>query len=241
MAGLRDRLALAWRRLWSPRRVEIPADPDAQVVFHVARHEANQRRQAVTPLHLLYGLLQHEGFVAAVERAGGDATAIEHRIVEKLDTTPGLDDSAIAATVLDTAIAVAHHNGRLASCTDIWAYLSRTEAGRVMELDQVDPIAVLFLLAHGIREQDLSLSTASEVHVVLRNDDYTSFELVAQVLREVFELGEVAADTTMRGAHKTSRAIVGRYPLEVARRKVLAGRALARVHGAPLWLGLEDC
>jgi ATP-dependent Clp protease adapter protein ClpS len=136
---------------------------------------------------------------------------------------------------------VAQQYGRLASCTDLYAYVARTGAARAIGAGGVDPTTILFVLAHGLHEQDLTRSTSPVVHVVLRNDDYTTFEIVDQVLREVFGLAAADATTTARTAHEHGRAIVGRLPLDRARDRIEAGRALARARGYPLWLGIEDC
>jgi ATP-dependent Clp protease adaptor protein ClpS len=66
-------------------------------------------------------------------------------------------------------------------------------------------------------------------------------DLVVQVLREVFALPEPDAVALMRATHERGKAIVGRFPVEVAREKIRAARALARAHDAPLWIGIEDC
>lgn len=240
-----------------PRRAAptLEVDPDVEVVVHVARHLAGKGQ--LTTRHLLVGLLQNESFAAAIARVGGDADAISSELPQTADEQAtwrleseeetelrsrfrknGGGDAALA---LLGAITIAKRNGRLASCADLWAYLSRTDAGVDIERAGVDPVAVLFVLTHGIPEQDMSGQSARVVHVVLRNDPYTRTPLVVEVLREVFELGEPAALEVIHATEQSGRAVVGRFETARARELVLAGRARARVKGSPLWLGLEDC
>jgi ATP-dependent Clp protease adapter protein ClpS len=243
-----------WRGLFGGSvQPGVALDPDLEVVLHVARHLAGTG--ALSTHGLMQGLLQDERFVAAIERVGGDAAAVAERITfdgtgdEARWRPPSDEETAIrhqigggdAELALARACGIAYHRARPATCTDLWAYLLRTNVGVELERAGVDPIAVMFVMAHGVPEQDLARTTSAVVHVVLRNDDYTRSELVFRVLREVFELGEPGAVQTIQATEGQGRAIIGRFDLAAARQRVVAGRALARTHGYPLWLGIEDC
>ena len=77
------------------------------------------------------------------------------------------------------------------------------------------------------------------MHVVLRNDDYTTQQFVCRVLEEVFELDEAAAHTRMLQTHTQGRAVVGRFRPDEARAKIEDVRGRAKAAGFPLWIGVE--
>jgi ATP-dependent Clp protease adapter protein ClpS len=233
----------------------LPLDPDAQIVFHVARHLAGPGDVSV--FGLLHGLLQNERFIEAIERVGGDAAQVAEGVSFESPADArrwrplSADEAPIrtqlegrggdAALALMHGIAVAQARGRLASCTDLWTYLLRTNAGVELERAGVDPLAVLFVMTHGVPEQDLSRTSSPYVHAVVRNDDYTRTDVVFRVLREPFDLPEPTAQEVIRAAESDGRAIVSRLELADARKRITRGRELARAHGYPLWLGIEDC
>ena len=57
-----------WRHLRpQPRdRTRALFESDAEVALHVATHEASSRRQELSSLHVLYGVLQDEAVTAAI-------------------------------------------------------------------------------------------------------------------------------------------------------------------------------
>ncbi len=232
-------------RVLAPASFEAALAPDAAVALSVARHEAEQRGHRVLYLeHVLYGLLQDEQVVATIEKLGGNAPAIEDRIQHELDTNKerfARVDTSDIARLLGTAWAVAQHEGRQITCVDIWAYASRSEAAKLVDAGNVSVHALRFALVHGMAEPSTDLPDRTDVHVVLRNDDFTTRELVVQILSEVFELPADEAEQTMLKTHNEGRAVVGRYKLAVAREKVDRARELARAKHYPLWIGVEDC
>jgi len=226
-------------------------EPDAEVALHVALHEGRSRGHAwLSSLHVLYGLLQDEGVVAAIQRAGGDASALEDRVLAALDAHEVTADSAReAGWLLAYAVAVAEDGGRATSCTDLWAALARSSFEGAQLIDQagIGRAAVLFLLFHG-EEQELGepagalvggIGDVGDVHVVLRNDHYTTREFVCELLERVFGLPPAEATARMQATHDTGRAVIGRYPAHDGREKVLEARRLARARGFPLWVGVE--
>jgi ATP-dependent Clp protease adaptor protein ClpS len=233
----------AWQKRREPRRLEDALDEDAAVVVSVATHEAKSRQHPeLWPIHLLYGLMQDDAFVEAIRKLGGDATAIENRVLAELDRRPARqhDDGAHVEAV--RVLAMAHHGGeRRMTCKDLWAYLARTTTGRLVEGDGVTCHALVFAFAHGMQEPSTEMPGRTDVHVVLRNDDYTTRDFVVDVLRDVFEVSEDDAETRMMQVHTEGRGIVGRYKLPVAKQKVDEVRRRARERVFPLWIGLEDC
>ena len=229
-----------WRHLRPARPSLMVSDlfaPDAEVALHVATHEATTRTQAMSSVHLLYGLLQDETVVAAIASAGGNPDALEDRVLAALDAAATTMEDVGA--LIDFVAAQAHHATRQATCTDLWAALRGSSAAKLLDDGGLDRHAVLFLLFHGHAEPDLALADQRDVLVVLRNDHYTTQTFVCTVLRDVFELRNAEAETIMRATHTEGRAVVGRFTAVAARSKVAAARALARAQSFPLWIGVE--
>jgi ATP-dependent Clp protease adaptor protein ClpS len=212
--------------------------PDAEVALHVAAHEASVRRQDVSSLHVLYGLLQDDTTTQAIATAGGNPDAIEDRVLAALENraTDAIEDGQL---LIGRAASMARHGDRLASCTDLWAYLGESLAARLIDDARLDRAAVLFALFHGGREPEVTLHGSGDVLVVLRNDHYTTQEFVCQVLRDVFALPDVQATAVMLATHTEGRGVIGRFPVETARAKIGEVRALSHAQHFPLWIGVE--
>jgi ATP-dependent Clp protease adapter protein ClpS len=151
----------------------------------------------------------------------------------------GVPDEA-GPKVLAHAGLFAQQHGRPATCIDLWYAATRAGAGSLVEIAPVTAGGLLWVLVHGMAEPSLELP-GTACHVVLRNDDYTTFEHVQTVLCEVFGLGEAGAVAVARTAHAQGRAVVGRFGAAAARELVAAARARGRERGYPLWLGVEAC
>ncbi len=76
--------------------------------------------------------------------------------------------------------------------------------------------------------------------VFLHNDDYTTMDFVAQILREVFRKSPVEANRITQAVHENGRCECGVYPAEVAETKVAIVHSRARAAGYPLRCSLED-
>lgn len=232
---------LTWRRHRRAPRVRSTVgvldnfDVDAAVAIHVAHREATERSLPVSPAHLLYGLLQVEAFTAAITKLGGDPAAIEQRVTAALADKPA--DAALGLQLEANASIAAQHEGRAASITDLWYRLARTSAAELIAAP-VTPHALLFVLVHGMTEPPAAHADP-EVHVVIRNDDYTPMRFVSWVVHALFERAPEDAVAVMKSAHEQGRAIVGRFATPRAIELVTAAREKARESGYPLWLELE--
>ncbi len=245
MAGLLGALGRAWRYLVDGPAPSVGSLPlalgdGADVAFHVAWHEANSRHQPLSSLHLLYGLLQDDGFVTTIAGIGGDPTAIEHRVLEALDSADPVIGHGEALRVLSYATASAASFHRLASCTDLWARLATTDAARLVEAGGIQAHDLLFAAVHGGLAPAVPSPAAAAVDVVMRNDDVSTKEFVVDVLRDIFELAPPRAVETMEAIHGHGWALVGRFATGAARDKVVAARARARDHGFPLWIAIDE-
>lgn len=76
----------------------------------------------------------------------------------------------------------------------------------------------------------------SQYQVILHNDDVTTMEFVVELLKQVFYKSPDEAYNLMMRVHVAGQAVVGVYPLEVARSKVERAMRIARRHGFPLQL-----
>ena len=234
------------QQLRERKLLDIPRDEDLEVVLGVAQHEATARGHSyLWPLHLLHGLAQDEKLKGAITRLEGDPEKFEAHVQDELDKRKDTrDDEAAqeAAHVLGYTLASARAHARPATSVDLWARVARTDAGKAAAAAAgVEPTALLFLLAHGIPEPSVDLPDRTDVHVVLRNDDYTTRDFVVDILCDVFELPQADAITRMEETHNGGRALVGRYKLAVAKDKIMTVRQRARDDGFPLWIGVEDC
>ncbi len=217
-------------------------ETDAEVALHVALHEGRSRDHAwLSSLHILYGLLQDEMVAAAIQRSGGDVSALEDRVLAALAAHEVTAESAReAGWILAYAVAAAEDARRAATCTDLWAALSRSsfQGAKLIDEAGVSRVGVLFLLFHG-DEPEITDGLTGDVHVVLRNDHYTTREFVCEVLERVFGLSPAEATTRMQTTHDSGRAVIGRYSVHDAREKILETRRLAKARGFPLWIGVE--
>lgn len=221
--------------------LESRLDTDANVAFGVATHAVTARAHpAMVPLHLLYGLLQVETFTDAITKLGGSPDAIEGRVLEELEEPLAhVDlDARMLGGLLSYVYAVADATGRPITIVDLWARLALVDVARLVE---IEPHELTFLLVHGMAAPPPDLPDRVDVHVILRNDDYTTQEFVSSLLVEVFGLSSADAHTRMLETHTQGKAIVGRFKRAVARDKVITARARAREAGFPLWVGVEDC
>jgi ATP-dependent Clp protease adaptor protein ClpS len=241
----------AWQRRGQPdrhtRAFEAMLDADAAVALALAKKAAGDRgHPSVLPLHLLYGLVEDEKIVAAIARLEGNAQALEDRITAELDKLPRDTRDAAVLGQIDFVLGVAYQSAlsskQPVTCTSLLAYLLRTGVAKLVEeVGKVSPHALLFVLVHGMPEPLTDLPDRTDVHVILRNDDYTTREFVVELLREVFELPEAEATARMEQTHDEGRAIVGRYKLARAQELIAAARTRAKAETFPLWVGVEDC
>jgi len=226
--------------------LDIPRDPDLEVVMSVAQHEASSRGHAyLWSLHLMHGLAQDETFVAAIGKLEGDATKFENFVQDELDKRKSSHDEEAqqeGAHVVGYAFAASRAQGRPTTITDVWARLARTQSAKAAAgAAGFDAVALLFVLVHGMRELSTELPDRTDVHIVLRNDDHTTQEFVVALLRDVFDHNDDDATTKMLETHTQGRTVVGRYKLAAARDKVSTARRRAREADFPLWIGVEDC
>jgi ATP-dependent Clp protease adaptor protein ClpS len=76
-------------------------------------------------------------------------------------------------------------------------------------------------------------------NVLLHNDDYTTQELVVDVLRAFFHKTDTEARHIMLTVHTKGQGVAGTYARDIAESKVAQVTDYARTNGAPLKLTAE--
>ena len=90
------------------------------------------------------------------------------------------------------------------------------------------------------------LDSETELHepgmykVILLNDHYTTMDFVVNVIRTVFHKSAAEATKIMLDVHKKGKGLVGLYPLDIARTKVVQVRQMADKAEFPLQCILEE-
>lgn len=240
--------ALWWHHTRAPLRALPAPQPDADIVLHVARHEADQRGHAIAAVHLLYGLLQDEDIAAAIHGEGGSVDRLEDRVLEALANHRSSHELADEFVQLMMRAAHVAGSARRPLCArDLWAALGGSSAEPVLERAAIHHVSVLFRLCHGCGEPRYDASdvdhqgavTAGDVHIVFRNDDYTTCDFVTESLCRHFAASPPRANELMLQTHREGRAIVARMANADAIARVRLVREHARQRGFPLWVGIE--
>ena len=76
--------------------------------------------------------------------------------------------------------------------------------------------------------------------VVLYNDDYTTFDFVIDILKQVFHKSDDEASRITMSVHQKGKGIAGVYPKEIAEMKVQDVHQRAEAAGFPLRAGIES-
>ncbi|MBQ2321029.1 MAG: ATP-dependent Clp protease adaptor ClpS [Bacteroidales bacterium] len=76
--------------------------------------------------------------------------------------------------------------------------------------------------------------------VIVLNDDVTTFDFVTRMLVQIFFMEEDEARRTTNAIDQNGSAVVGVYPVDIAKSKAEAGMAMARAENFPLRITTED-
>ena len=79
-----------------------------------------------------------------------------------------------------------------------------------------------------------------QFNVVMHNDDFTTMEFVVEVLIDIFHKDDVTAQAIMLNVHKKGKAVVGKYPYDIAVTKVNAALTRAKASGYPFRMTVEE-
>lgn len=76
--------------------------------------------------------------------------------------------------------------------------------------------------------------------VVFLNDDATPMELVIEILTNIFKHNQAKAQNITLEIHETGSGIAGVYPFEIAEQKGMEATSMARQHGSPLRIVVDQ-
>ena len=79
-----------------------------------------------------------------------------------------------------------------------------------------------------------------QYNVVMHNDDFTTMDFVVDVLIDIFHKDDVTAQAIMLNVHKKGKAVVGKYPYDIANTKVNAALSRAKSQGFPFRMTVEE-
>ena len=79
-----------------------------------------------------------------------------------------------------------------------------------------------------------------QYNVVMHNDDFTTMEFVVEILVDIFHKDDVTAQAIMLNVHKKGKAVVGKYPFDIASTKVNDALARAKNQGFPFRMTVEE-
>lgn len=92
-----------------------------------------------------------------------------------------------------------------------------------------------------IKEQTKSrIKEPKQYNVLMHNDDFTTMEFVVAVLIDIFYKDEVTAQAIMLGVHRQGKAVVGKYPYDIAVTRVNAALTRAKDEGFPFRMTIEE-
>lgn len=84
------------------------------------------------------------------------------------------------------------------------------------------------------------LQLPKKFKVVVCNDDVTPVDFVIAMLITIFKHTQAQAENLTMTIHNNGHAIAGVYNYEIAEQKAIDGSALARAHGWPLIIKVEE-
>ncbi|MCR5665256.1 MAG: ATP-dependent Clp protease adaptor ClpS [Eubacterium sp.] len=76
--------------------------------------------------------------------------------------------------------------------------------------------------------------------VIMHNDDFTTMEFVVDILVQIFHKNEVEAEQIMMNVHQKGSAVVGVYPYDIAKTRILEAMNRAKAEGFPFRMTMEE-
>ena len=79
-----------------------------------------------------------------------------------------------------------------------------------------------------------------QYNVIMLNDDFTTMEFVVGLLTDIFHKDSVTAEALMMRVHQEGKAVIGKYPYDIAVTRVKKALARAREQGFPFRMTVEE-
>ncbi|MBP3242831.1 MAG: ATP-dependent Clp protease adaptor ClpS [Ruminococcus sp.] len=87
---------------------------------------------------------------------------------------------------------------------------------------------------------DSKVKEPKQYNVIMLNDDFTTMEFVVEILIDIFRKDSVTANELMMKVHRTGKAVVGKYPYDIAATKVNKAHKRAKSAGFPFRMVIEE-
>lgn len=76
--------------------------------------------------------------------------------------------------------------------------------------------------------------------VIMLNDDFTAMDFVVAVLTDIFHKDEESATQLMLTVHHSGKAVIGKYPYDIAVTRTNKAMAWAKEAGYPFRMTVEE-
>lgn len=76
--------------------------------------------------------------------------------------------------------------------------------------------------------------------VIMLNDDFTTMDFVVSILTDIFHKDQLTAEMLMLNVHKKGRAVIGKYPYDIAVTRTQTAMKRARAEGFPFRMLVEE-
>ena len=86
----------------------------------------------------------------------------------------------------------------------------------------------------------IRLKEPKQYNVIMINDDFTTMEFVVEVLVDIFHKDELTAHALMMQVHRNGKAVVGKYPYDIAATRVRVSLERAKSSGFPFRMTVEE-
>jgi ATP-dependent Clp protease ATP-binding subunit ClpA len=230
--------------------IDRPIQRELEVILHMAFVEARQKRhEFMTVEHLLLALLDNPAAGEILRGCGADMDELrkmlDQHIAEhtplvaagrEVDTQPTLGFQR----VIQRAIVHVQSSGKreVSGANVLVAIFGEKDSHAVFFLHQqgITRLNVVSYLSHGVVSPPSASETAgaTDVQVVLYDDDSTPMEFVARVLQEFFGMDKEDAAETMLEIYRDGKAVCGLYSREDGEALVRQVGDLAQANGHPL-------
>ena len=84
------------------------------------------------------------------------------------------------------------------------------------------------------------LMEPKQYKVIMHNDDFTTMEFVVEILIDIFHKNTTEAEKIMLFVHEKGKAVVGKYPYDIANTKIMESMRRAKKQGFPFRLSMEE-
>lgn len=93
----------------------------------------------------------------------------------------------------------------------------------------------------GVKERTNNrIKEPKQFNVIMLNDDFTTMEFVVEVLVDIFRKDEVSAQAIMMQVHNNGKAVVGKYPYDIATTRVEKALLRAKQEGFPFRMTVSE-